>query len=83
MPKWTLTKHEGAIEVSSWELPGELSEQQVEDIVRRLVCRSLSDDEIINSSVDGPHRYVLRDRNDDPKVIHMGEKPYFIAQLID
>ena len=83
MPFWKLTKYEGAIETSTWELPADLDETQVEEVVRRLVCRSLSEDEVINSSLpDGDSKkYVLLDRNEDPAVIHMGKNPYYIAQL--
>jgi hypothetical protein len=83
MPNWKLTKFESAIETGTWELPAELDEAQVEEIVRRLVCRSLSEDEVINSSLpDGnSKKYVLLDRNEDPAVIHMGKNPYYIAEL--
>jgi hypothetical protein len=81
MTKWILVKHEGTIEAERWELPGRLDETQVVEIVRRLVCRSLSEDDIINSSLpeDDIKRYILLDRNDDPAVIHMGENPYYVA----
>lgn len=83
MAKWILIKHEGNLEDARWELPGHLEEHQVQEIVRRLVCRSLSDDEIVSSSLPqgDSKRYVLLDRNDDPNIIHMGENPYFVATL--
>lgn len=83
MPKWALTKFESSIEVSQWELPGHMTEPQVEEVVRRLVCRHLSEDDIISSSLfsDDPKRYILLDRVEDPTIIQMGTNPYFIARL--
>jgi len=85
MKKWVLVKHEGSLEADRWELPGHLEEYQVEEIVRRLVCRTLSEDDIVNSSLpEGDvKRYILLDRNEDPSVIHMGENPFFVATLHD
>ncbi|EHS52618.1 hypothetical protein PDO_1378 [Rhizobium sp. PDO1-076] len=93
MAKWTLVKNEGSIEVCQWELPGELTEPQVEEIVRRMVCKVLSDDEIIISSLPlgDPKRYILLDRNEDPGLIrmgenpsiHMGENPFYVATYSD
>ncbi len=85
MTKWILAKHEGTIETEQWELPGQLPEAEVEEIVRRLVCRSLSEDEIIRSSLpsDDLKKYILLDRNEDPAIIHMGENPYYIARLVE
>lgn len=84
MAKWVLTKHEGSIEAAQWELPGEMEEAQVEEIVRRMVCRTLSEDEIINSSLSpsDPKRYVLLDKIEDPTIIQMGENPFYIAKLM-
>jgi hypothetical protein len=83
MPKWALTKFESSIELSHWELPGHMTEPQVEEVVRRLVCRHLSEDDIISSSLfsDDPKRYILLDRVEDPTIIQMGTNPYFIARL--
>jgi hypothetical protein len=83
MTKWILVKHEGSIEADRWELPGDLEESQVEEIIRRLVFRTLSEDDIISSSLPegDTKRYILLDRNDDPAVIHMGENPYYVARL--
>lgn len=83
MANWVLVKYGGTLEADRWELPGHLEERQVEEIVRRLVCRTLNEDDIINSSLpEGDiRRYILLDRNDDPTVIHMGENPFFIATL--
>lgn len=66
MASWIVTKYEGAVETGRWELPEVLDEAQVEEIVRRLVCRDLSEDEILNSSLpaDSAKKYVLLDRND-------------------
>jgi len=84
MPTWKLTKYEGAIETSHWELPAELNEAQVEEIVRRLVCCNLTEEEVINSSLpaDSSKKYVLLDRNEDPTVIHIGKNPFYIAELV-
>ncbi|KQQ69844.1 hypothetical protein ASF70_21885 [Rhizobium sp. Leaf321] len=84
MPTWKLTKYEGAIETSQWELPAELNEAQVEEIVRRLVCCNLTEEEVINSSLpaDSAKKYVLLDRNEDPTVIHIGKNPFYIAELV-
>jgi hypothetical protein len=83
MAKWTLVKYEASIEVSRWELPGDMTEPQVEEIVRRLVCRHLTEDDIVSSSLatDDPKRYILLDRVEDPTIIQMGTNPYFIARL--
>jgi len=85
MTRWIVTKHEGGLEADEWELPGELREAEVEEIVRRLVCRSLSEDEIIHASLPEDHsgRYVLLDRSDEPTMIQIGRNPYFIARLVD
>lgn len=85
MSKWILIKHEGTIETDTWELPGRMEEAEVEEIVRRLVCRSLTEAEIISSSLpsDDTKKYVLLDRNEDPNIILMGENPYYIARLVD
>lgn len=83
MAKWTLIRHSGTIEDAHWELPGDLEEPVVEEIVRRLVCRSLSEDDIIGSSLaqGDMKRYIPLDRNSDPNVIHMGESPYYVARF--
>lgn len=85
MAKWILAKHEGSIETAQWELPGEMQEAEVEEIVRRLVCRNLDEDQIISSSLsqDDAKRYVLLDRVEDPTIIQMGENPFYIARLVD
>ncbi len=85
MAKWVLTKHEGSIETTHWELPGEMQEQEVEEVVRRLVCRNLSEEQIISSSFSpsDPKRYILLDKVEDLAVIQMGDNPFFTARLVD
>lgn len=82
--KWVLVKHEGTIEDAQWELPGHLLEHQVEEIVKRLVCRTLTEDEIINSSLpeDDAARYILLDRNEDAAIINIGRNPFYIARQV-
>lgn len=84
MAKWILVKHEGSIETAQWELPGEMPKAQVEEIVRRLECRNLDEDQIINSSLfpSDPKRYILLDKIGDPTIIQMGENPFYVARLI-
>lgn len=85
MAKWILAKHEGSIETAQWELPGEMQEVEVEEVVRRLVCRNLSEDQIISSSLfpGDPKRYNLLDKVEDPTIIQMGENPFFVARLVE
>lgn len=85
MAHWNLVKHEGSIEATEWRLPGDMTEPEVVEIVRRLVCRSLSEDEIINSSLpeSDSKRYILLDQNGDPNVIHMGENPFYVARFVE
>lgn len=82
MATWSITKFDSTEEVGQWVLPGHISQPEIEEILRRLVCRDLSEIEIINGS---------RRRNDELRntfldrvsrggtYIDYGESPNYVA----
>jgi hypothetical protein len=51
MPKWRITALDGLAAVRTFEMPGHLSEPEIETVLQRLVSRSLSEAEIVRSSL--------------------------------
>ncbi len=52
MPKkWRIKKYDGMDLLGEWSVSGRLSEKEICSMLRRLVSRNLSDDEIIGSSL--------------------------------
>ena len=67
------------------EMPGHLSEQEVSVILQRLVCRNLSEDDIIKASLrkndTGYSPFLERTGRSVP--ISIGDNPHYTAELIE
>lgn len=84
MPHWKIEKHDGILETGLvGELPDSMSEREVEEVLRRLVCIRLNEEEVLASSLDArhPNRRVLLDRIGSGPEIQFGDNPFFIARL--
>ena len=64
-------------------LPGSLSQIEIATILQRLVCRKLSPDEILNSSLRNPKKVSLLaphfDRHAKRPVIWLEHFPHYVA----
>lgn len=82
---WRIQKFDGADRVWEKHLPGDLTESEVSIAMQRLVCRNLSEEEILDSSLQkNSERYrCLLERIGQPPPLHFGETPSYTADLID
>lgn len=82
MPHWKIEKHDGILEHELvGELPDSMSEGEVEEVLRWLVCIRLNEEEVLASSLEAKHpkRRVHLDRIGSGPEIQFGGNPYFIA----
>ena len=63
------------------DIPGNMSEGEVERLLQRLVCRDLTPNEVIDASLrkNSKNRSSLLDRIGSGNPIHIGSNPYYIA----
>ncbi len=80
--KWIIRKYES--NALKWEkvLPGNMSNKRVEAVLQRLVCRNLSTDEILSSSLNAetPGRTSHLDRVGSGTLFIYGRNPYYTAE---
>ncbi|MCW8842180.1 MAG: hypothetical protein OQK00_02070 [Rhodobacteraceae bacterium] len=86
MPIWKIYKHDSDADSKLvGEMPGNMSQSEVAEVMKRLVCRQLSEEEIVTSSLR--HGTKLRkpflDSIGQETELHFGENPYFRASLED
>ncbi|WP_417811920.1 hypothetical protein [Thalassospira alkalitolerans] len=81
MPKWLITEYDGTKELGSYELPSNYTDVEIEHILQRLVCRKLTQHEIISASRrhNDKTRTALLDRTTSGKPLSFGENPHFTA----
>ncbi len=84
MNTWRIQKFESFAEQDHWDLPGNLSPQEVTEILRRLAARYLTEEEVISSSLRASHKSKtdLLERVGSGPDIHIGDNPFYLAQLI-
>ncbi|CDZ50406.1 Hypothetical protein NGAL_HAMBI2427_36240 [Neorhizobium galegae bv. orientalis] len=81
MHKWVIRKHVSTTEELQWQLPGSLTEAEIEEVLRRLVATNLSPDEVISASrpKGDDRRAGLFDRSGTSAPISFGNNPYYTA----
>lgn len=82
MPIWRIERHNGLAEAEQiGELPGGMSDSEVEEVLRRLACKYLTEEEILTSSLRRGQagRKSHLDRIGAKRPIQIGENPYFLA----
>lgn len=87
--KWYIQGHDSLNVIYKKEVPYHyLSENQLEDVLKRLASRYLSEDEVITSSLNG---HAKKDKTDHLRVnrfisgstlFSCGSNPYFTAKLL-
>lgn len=87
---WVLRKRDKFETIREWKLDrAEWSDEKMERLLQRLVCSSLSEEEIIAGSdregrdVQDTFLYVNRDLKNGAAQLMIGSNPYFIASLED
>jgi hypothetical protein len=81
---WKISKHDSDNEgIFIGDLPGNMSETEISEVLKRLVCRQLSEEEILLSSLrqGAKLRRPLLDAIGSGAAQHFGENPYFLASL--
>jgi hypothetical protein len=84
MPKtWKILRWEGNDAASLGELPGKMTESEVETVLQRLVCSDLTAAEILAASRrKGDDGYsVLLERNGSGRPLSFGENPHYTAEI--
>ena len=84
MKKWKILKYESdSAEVVVGRLPGNMTNTEVSEVLRRLVCKNLTEEEIILSSLrkGTVSRATFLDSIGNNNPLHFGENPYYMACL--
>jgi len=84
---WRIEGFDGLDKIFETEVPWHLlSEKQVEELLRRLVCRHLSDDEIVGASLNQKAKRSslldVRRSMQPPHVITCGASPHYLARIV-
>jgi len=82
---WLLEKFDGQTPVEQKEVPAVLSDREVEEMLRRLVCKDLDNDEIIDSSLrPGMKNYrTLLEKVGSGVPLSFGQNPHWTARKVD
>lgn len=82
---WLIEGWNGTDQILECSIPGDMSESEVLEILKRLVARHLTSEEIVDSSLrrGRQNRLQLLDRIGSGLPIQVGENPYFIARRRD
>ena len=85
---WRIEGFDGTDLIFETEVPLHLlSDRQVEELLRRLVSRHLSENEVVGASVNRKaERTPLLDVRRSPQppiIISCGENPHYIARVVD
>lgn len=79
---WRIKKYNGDTLIGEWSLPGGVHASRIEEIVQRLACKDLNEEEIINASL--PRNYRTRtpflDRVGQGNPVQIGDDPYFTVE---
>jgi predicted TIM-barrel enzyme len=85
---WCIEGFNGTTRIFKTNVPlHHFSENQVEEVLKRLVCRHLTDDEIVSGSLNGKgkcntllrvHRSVQR-----PITVTCGDNPHYLAKVTE
>lgn len=81
--KWHIVRYDSTTETGTWDLPGHLSEGEMETILQRLVCSDLTAKEIISASLrknDAGYSSLL-ERIGCEIEISFGNNPHYTAKL--
>ena len=76
---WRIVKWEGEREISKWEVSGRLGERQICTLLERLLSKSPTEEEIIESA-KGNCKLLSRVGSDFP--ITYGTTPFFTAERV-
>jgi hypothetical protein len=84
---WRIEGFDGLDKIFESEVPSHLlSDKQVKELLRRLLCRHLSDDEIVGASVNQKAKrsalLEVRRSMQAPHVIACGASPHYLARLV-
>jgi hypothetical protein len=79
---WRITELDSNEPKAEYELPDYMTENEIEAILQRLVCRNLSADEILSASrrKNDPRRSTLLDRIGSGRPIQYGDNPFYTAE---
>lgn len=78
---WVIRKFESLKLLDEWRLPGNISHREMEELLKRLASRHLTDEEVIYSSLRSNSRDkidLLERIGNDPE-IQVGQNPYYVA----
>lgn len=81
MQKWIIKRYDSATEETQWDLPGSLTEAEIEEVLRRLVATDLNTHEVISASrpKGDDRRSAHFDRIGADATISFGNNPYYTA----
>ncbi|MGH0003510.1 hypothetical protein ACQU0X_25830 [Pseudovibrio ascidiaceicola] len=81
MAQWIISKYDSLELLQEWRIPGNISAGQIEELLKRLASRDLTEMEVINSSLrkNSRDRINLLDRKGTGPEMHVGENPYYLA----
>ena len=86
---WRIVGYDSQDVIIESSAPGNLTEGEVERMLQRLVCRHLSDREVVAASLTRNHRgqakvllCVNHDRRAKHYTISAGNNPHYVAALI-
>lgn len=85
---WRIEGFDGAELIFETDIPSHLlSDRQVEELLRRLVSRHLSEDEVVGASLNRRAKRTslldVRRSVQAPVVISCGENPHYAAKVVD
>lgn len=80
---WKIRRCDGLESTDIGLMPGNLSEAEVVKVLQRLVCRGLTEPEIVAASLrKGSKNYSpLLERNAGRRPISVGDNPHYTAKL--
>ena len=82
MAEWRITEWNGNERGAEHTLPGNLTQQEIETALQRLVCRNLNVDEVRSASrrKGDPERSSQLDRIGTDKPLSFGQDPHYTAE---
>ena len=85
---WRIEGFDGTDLIFEFDVPSYLlSDKQVEELLRRLVSRHLSKDEVVEASLNRKAKRTalldVRRSAQPPLVISCGENPHYVAKVVD
>ena len=82
---WLIQGHDGTELIFERRLAGNMSKAKIEKILQRLVCRHLSEDEVIDASLRKNHsgRTSALVGIGSGSTMHYGDNPHYTAKCED